>query len=119
MHIRTVRSIRWTAFMVLLLAGCWCACTAAAGGQKPAAQTHTILISGFKYQPDTLTVNAGDTVEWKNNDIVPHTVTAADKTFTSGAIRPGASWKFVAKKTGTFLYVCTPHPNMRGKLVVQ
>jgi len=94
-------------------------CVAAAGGQKPAAQTHTILISGFKYQPDTLTVNAGDTVEWKNNDIVPHTVTAADKTFTSGAIRPGATWKFVAKKSGTFPYTCTPHPNMHGKLVVQ
>jgi plastocyanin len=119
MHSRAVKSIRWAALLMLLLAGSWCACVAAVGGQKPAAQAHTILISGFKYQPDTLTINAGDTVEWKNNDIVPHTVTAADKTFASGAIRPGATWKFVAKKSGSFPYTCTPHPNMHGKLVVQ
>ncbi|HEY5329952.1 MAG TPA: cupredoxin family copper-binding protein [Acidobacteriaceae bacterium] len=118
MHIGAVKSIRWTASLMLLLASCWCACGAAAGGQKPAA-THTILISGFKYQPDAVTVNAGDTIVWKNNDIVPHTVTAADKSFNSGAIRPGATWKFVAKKSGTFPYTCIPHPNMHGTLIVQ
>jgi plastocyanin len=116
MHIRATRS---TTLLVFLLAGLWCACVTAADGQITAAATHTILISGFKYQPDTLTVNAGDTIEWKNNDIVPHTVTADDKNFTSGAIRPGTTWKFVAKKAGTFFYTCTPHPNMHGKLVVQ
>jgi plastocyanin len=107
-------AIRYATLLLLLTASC-CACVA----QKAAAQTRTIIISGFKYQPDVLTVNAGDTVEWKNNDIVPHTVTADDKSFTSGAIRPGATWKFVAKKSGTFSYTCTPHPNMHGKLVVQ
>jgi plastocyanin len=116
MHTRPTRR---TTLLALVLATFWCICVTAADGQKPAAATHAILISGFKYQPDTLTVSAGDTVEWKNNDIVPHTVTAADKTFTSGAIRPGATWKFVAKKSGTFPYTCTPHPNMHGKLVVQ
>jgi plastocyanin len=84
-----------------------------------AAETHQISISGFKYQPDVLTVHVGDTVEWKNADIVPHTVTAVDKSFNSGAIKPGATWKFVVKKAGSFAYVCTPHPNMHGKLIVE
>jgi plastocyanin len=112
------RSTRRTPLLVLILATFWCLCMTAADGQKPAA-THTILIGGFKYQPDTLTVNAGDAIEWKNADIVPHTVTALDKSFSSGAIKPGATWKLVTKKPGTFAYNCTPHPNMHGKLVVQ
>ena len=71
------------------------------------------------YQPDVVTAHVGDTVQWKNADIVPHTVTAEDKSFSSGAIAPGTIWKLVAKKAGTFPYSCTPHPNMHGKLIVQ
>jgi plastocyanin len=107
------RTTRYATLFLFFFVFSRCTCMA----EKPA--NHTILIGGFKYQPDTLTVSAGDTVEWQNNDIVPHTVTATDKSFSSGAIRPGATWKFVAKKTGNFPYVCTPHPNMHGKLIVQ
>lgn len=117
--------------MALLLAACSRgAPTAPTNEQKPTAaspvttaapsvQTHEILISGFKYQPDTLTVQVGDTVEWKNADIVPHTATAADKEFDSGSIAKGASWSFVAAKKGTYPYICTLHPNMKATLIVQ
>lgn len=84
------------------------------------AKVNTIMISGFKFQPETLTVNAGETVEWKNVDIVPHSATAADgKTFDSGSIAKGASWRFTPETKGTFDYICTMHPNMKAKLVVQ
>jgi plastocyanin len=83
-----------------------------------ASQVHTILIQGFQFQPGNLTVPAGDTVEWKNADIVPPTVTSGDKAFHSGLIQPGHSWKVVVRKTGTFSYSCTPHPNMKAVLVV-
>ena len=43
---------------------------------KPGAKTHTVLIKGFKFVPEQLEVEAGDTVIWKNEDIVPHTATA-------------------------------------------
>lgn len=85
----------------------------------PAASTHEILISGFKYQPASLTVNVGDTVEWKNADIVPHTATAVNKEFDSGSIAKGASWSFTAQKKGTYPYICTLHPNMKATLIVQ
>jgi len=103
-----------------------------AEGQKTVAQSrrtattateantlHTVTIKDFKYQPTILTVKVGDTVEWKNGDIVPHTVTAADKSFDSGAIGSGGLWKFVAKNSGSFDYTCTFHPNMKAKLIVQ
>lgn len=85
----------------------------------PASHIHTIRIQGFRFQPDNLTVEVGDTVEWKNADIVPHTVTAGDNTFHSGLIQPDHSWKLVVKKPGTYSYFCTPHPNMKAILVVE
>jgi plastocyanin len=85
-----------------------------------AGKINAVLIIQFKYQPDSLTVNVGDTVEWKNADIVPHTVTAVEgKAFDSGSIAKGASWRFTAVKKGTYDYFCTLHPNMKAKLVVQ
>jgi plastocyanin len=81
--------------------------------------THTILIAAFKYQPETLRVRVGETVEWKNQDIVPHTATAGDNAFDSGNMAKNSSWKFVANEKGEHAYVCTLHPNMKGKLVVE
>jgi plastocyanin len=93
--------------------------TSGRADQKPTPQAHEIMIQGFMYHPDAVTVHVGDTVQWKNADIVPHTVTTEDKSFNSGSIAPGATWKLAAKKAGTFLYRCTPHPNMHGKLIVK
>ena len=92
---------------------------AAPAAQAPIPATHAVLIKGFKFQPDALTVNVGDTIEWTNGDTVPHTATAADKSFDSGSIAPGGKWTFVAKKTGTFPYICTFHPNMKATLIVK
>jgi plastocyanin len=101
---------------LLLLLTCL---TPAGFAQKPAPQTHTIVISNLEFHPPSLTVHAGDSVVWKNSDIFAHTVTDADVNFDSGEIKPGASWKFVAAKAATFHYGCTPHPNMQGTLVVK
>ena len=80
----------------------------------------TVEITGFKYQPETLTIHEGDTVEWKNVDIVPHTATALNrKPFDSGSIATGVSWRFTFIRKGTYDYFCTLHPNMKGKLVVE
>lgn len=91
----------------------------AATTKRAARRGHTVVIKDMKYQPPILTVMVGSTVEWKNADIVAHTVTSVEKSFDSRVIPPGASWKLIARKTGTFDYICTLHPNMRAKLVVQ
>ena len=39
----------------------------------------TVVITGFKFEPATVTVHAGDVVKWKNDDITAHTVTADGK----------------------------------------
>ena len=83
-------------------------------------EVKTVVINHFKYQPDTLAIHVGDTVEWKNIDIVPHTATAVDrKSFDSGPIATGSSWRFTFTRKGIYDYECTLHPNMKTQLVVQ
>ena len=98
------------------------ASAALAAGIAVAAQraaTHTVIMEAVAFQPPTITVNAGDTVMWTNKDAFPHTATAQDKSFDSGEIAAGKSWKLVAKQKGTFGYVCAYHPTMKGTLVVK
>jgi len=84
------------------------------------AATETVTISNYTFIPTTLTVHPGDTVIWTNQDSIPHTATSIDgKTFDSGAIDPGDSWKFVFSKTGKFDYRCSIHPDMHGTINVQ
>lgn len=81
-------------------------------------RTHRVAIKGFKFEPERLEVNGGDTVIWTNEDIVPHTATST-KHFDSKRLDKGKSWSYMAKKTGSFPYICTYHPTMKGELVVK
>jgi plastocyanin len=89
----------------------------AAAGAEP-ARTHRVVIQGLKYQPEALVVRRGDTIVWVNDDPFPHTVTAAGA-FDSKTIAAGKSWRFVARRAGTYRYVCTLHSNMGGSLRVE
>ncbi len=84
-----------------------------------AAETKSVSIEGLKFLPATLTVKQGDTVIWKNADLFAHNVTAETGAFASGEIAPNGSWKYTAKKKGTFPYICTLHPTMKGTLIVK
>lgn len=89
---------------------------AAAGATK--AATHTVVIDGVRFEPETLEVKAGDTVVWLNKDPFPHTVTAKGA-FDSHDIAAGKSWSYTPRKAGEYAYLCTLHPNMRGTLKVE
>jgi plastocyanin len=66
-------------------------------------------------------VKVGDTVEWDWVDPEqPHTVTADDGTFDSGAPQSkGSVFKFTFTRAGTYPYKCQIHPSMTGKITVQ
>ncbi len=72
------------------------------------------------YSPSTITVVIGvnNTVRWVNNDTAPHTVTATDHSFDSGNLNPGDTWTYTFTKPGTYTYVCTYHPWMKGTVIV-
>jgi plastocyanin len=97
-------------------------CALDAGGAAPAppaGTAHTVVMEGVAFAPAALTVRAGETVTWVNKDAFPHTATSQDRSFDSGEIAAARNWKMVARKRGTFEYVCTLHPGMKGTLVVK
>jgi plastocyanin len=88
-------------------------------GERAKPQTHTVIIEGMRFQPESLTVARGDTVVWVNNDLVPHTATSEAGNFDSQIIQAEKSWKFTASKKGEFAYTCTFHPTMKAMLQVK
>ncbi|MBI3639372.1 MAG: copper-binding protein [Thaumarchaeota archaeon] len=76
------------------------------------------------YQPNTVTAEKGNIIEWKNNDNVVHTVTSASDagaTFDSGIIsKAGGTYQLdTSKLNGTeYDYMCTLHPFMTGKIMI-
>jgi len=90
----------------------------AACGSKPRApKILHVDIRAMAYSPDALAVSVGDTVEWTNDDLVPHSVTSS--TFDSKAIAPHQTWSYVAKTPGDFAYGCTFHTMMVAAIVVR
>ena len=80
--------------------------------------THTVAIADFAFSPDTLTITAGDTVTWTNEDAVAHTATSTSGAFDSGDLEQGESFSLTFTTPGTYDYLCTPHPTMTGRIVV-
>jgi plastocyanin len=93
--------------------------TVAAGGGTATTAGTQVEIKNFSFSPASLTVKAGDTVTWTNNDTATHTVTADDNSFTSSDLAPGASFKHTFAKPGTVAYHCSIHPSMTATVVVQ
>jgi plastocyanin len=76
-----------------------------------------IAMKNMKFSPGTIEIKKGDTVEWKNDDITPHTATSA--TFDSASIAPEASWRHTFNDAGNFPYSCTFHPDMKAGVTVK
>ena len=72
------------------------------------------------YRPSIITVVIGvnNTVRWVNNDTAPHTVTSTDHSFDSGNLNPGDTFTYTFTQPGTYTYVCTYHPGMKGTVIV-
>jgi plastocyanin len=109
-----------------LVAGLWTThapnAARAADPASPAASPAPIVVhtKDFAYKPLTLTIPAGTTVTFVNDDDVAHTVTSADdkKAFDSGNMDKNAKWTFTFKTPGTYQYVCAYHAFMKAKVIV-
>jgi len=78
----------------------------------------TVPIQGFHFASDTTTIAAGQAVRWTNSDPVAHTVTF-DTVGPSGTIPANGVYFARFDQPGTYTYHCTPHPYMRGVVVVK
>lgn len=120
--------------IALPLAGC------GVGGpahDSPDARAAAVVDMGFEsFTPATVTVKAGQMVEWRNTSPITHSVSfdpkAAEKAgdaslppdvqpFESGDIAAGDVYLHMFETPGTYRYFCTHHEGggMLGTVVVQ
>ncbi|MDB4905223.1 MAG: copper-binding protein [Gemmatimonadetes bacterium] len=92
---------------------------AVAPAPRRAPAMHVVRITEFRFQPETLTIAAGDSVRWENRDILPHTATAGDSSFATPELSTGTSSLDYAPVAGDHPYHCDAHPVMRGMLTVR
>ncbi|SBS75819.1 Plastocyanin [uncultured Mycobacterium sp.] len=83
----------------------------------PVAGT-AVDITNFAFAPANLTVKVGDTVTWTNKDEEPHTVVANDGSFHSPGLDANGRYSFTFTTPGSFDYICSIHPFMRGTVMV-
>ena len=86
---------------------------------NPDSTVNGIVVRDFEFAPVELTVDMGARVTFSNTGAAGHTVTAADGSFDSGLITPGASWDQPFATPGTFAFICTFHPQMAGTIRVR
>ncbi|HWA40429.1 MAG TPA: plastocyanin/azurin family copper-binding protein [Gemmatimonadales bacterium] len=90
-----------------------------AAGCGPSPARHDVEIRELAFGPAVLQVSAGDTIVWNNHDMFPHTATADGAAgWDTGLIPADSSQTAVARRPGTFTYVCRVHPTMRGQVIV-
>jgi LPXTG-motif cell wall-anchored protein len=95
------------------------AAPAPAPAPKPVAApagAGSVTIRDFSFGPASVTVTAGDTVSWTNSGPSQHTATGSG--FDTGTLSKGQTGSHRFAQAGTFSYVCSIHPNMKGSVKV-
>ena len=114
----TRRSLKLAALVGVLVLALGACGTGDASTPDAAAESDepTVTIEDIAFEPEMLTVEAGDTVTWVWNDgAIDHDVVGDG--FKSKVMSEGTfSRRF--DEAGTYDYVCNLHPNMTGTIEV-
>src|SRR5580704_14908626 len=87
--------------------------SSASSAAKPAGK-NAVTIQNFAFSPATITIKAGQSITWTNEDSVGHSATADDNSWDTGVLPQGQSKTIAFAKAGTYTYHCSVHPNMKA-----
>jgi plastocyanin len=100
--------------VVLLLAGCG----GSGDSSAPVATTEVKMAKSYRFDPETIEIQAGQTVTWTNEDNFTHTVEVEGQ--RDHKVEQGESVELTFAESGTFEYVCTLHSrDMKGTVIVR
>ena len=116
----TTEATTTTAASATTAAGASATTTGDATATTTAAATggEAVAIAGFKFDAPALTVAAGTTITWTNDDTAEHSVVAEDTSFISDNLGKGATFEHTFDTPGTFPYICGIHSRMKGTITV-
>jgi plastocyanin len=112
------RNLCIAAAIAILAAAAVLPAAAAQATETQAAETE-VKIDNFTFAPQRITVKAGTTVTWTNDDDIPHTVASKAKLFKSKALDTGDKFSFTFTTPGAYEYFCSLHPHMTATIVVE
>ena len=101
---------------------------AAETGETAETGGTTVTIKTFDFQPDPLTVEAGTTITFENQDSINHSVTPGTREqpeaelFDEGVMEAkGDTYELTLDEPGTYAYFCKFHPGegMTAEIVVE
>lgn len=93
-----------------------------ATGGAAAGDTTAVSMKDIEFVPMDVTVKAGATIKWTNDDSITHTVTKTGgpgKEFDSGNVAGGGTFEQTFDTPGKIDYVCTIHPQQTGTITVR
>lgn len=124
---RPLRALLVAVLASLALAACGGGDDAGDASVTPSADTSTVTVKTFTFQPDPIEVEAGTTIRFVNDDAINHTVTSGTReaptpdTFDGQLPDKGATFELELDEPGTYPYFCTIHPGpgMTAEIVVR
>lgn len=89
-----------------------------------------VRIIGNSYHPKVIHIAPGTTVKWINEDVFTYMdgefsgihnalVKSGPDRFASPMLAHAESYSHVLTKEGEYIYMCTPHPYMEGRIIVK
>lgn len=82
------------------------------------AATIQVKMTKLAFEPAEVQAQVGDTIEWVNQDFIPHTATANGREWDV-VVQKNQTGSIKVTKAGTVDYFCRFHPNMKAKIVVR
>jgi plastocyanin len=90
----------------------------------PARASTAVTLQGSRFVPGQVSIPAGETVVWTNNDTTGHNVTAEDGSFDShptcgtiggACMKKGETFQHTFSQPGTVAYYCQVHGGPGGR----
>ena len=83
-----------------------------------AAAEHEVVVDNFSFAPGTASISVGSTITWTNHDDVPHNIVATERQFKSPVLDTGEQFSHRFDAPGSYMYFCSLHPKMTGRIMV-
>ncbi len=127
---RRLRRARRSRALWVLIPGLLAVVVAVAGCAESGAATQApdsaagagdiqVAMVDMGFEPETVTVPAGGSITWVNQDSVSHNAVADDGSWATELFGGGNSATLTFGTPGTYSYVCTLHPKMTGTVIVE
>ncbi len=104
--------------VMVMVAGCTSSSNTNPAPVTSTASQNNVSIQNYAFSPSTLTIQKGANVTWTNYDSVQHHVVSDSSAFSSPLLNKGDTYTHQFNNTGSFSYICSIHPYMKGTIVV-